>query len=164
MRLRSGRCTSMRSMWELLAVVGLLALTSPAPVAAQGYDTDRLVSSNSNECRGVPDCRSVAMPTVTIPARGTLTSRFECPQDHPYLRAWDVGLHEHIGVGLAKIDYTSATIEGTNHADVAGQYVAYLGCSSSKSDGSSVLVQRRLAPTGWQNRKIPKPKKDKNDK
>jgi len=164
MRLRSGRCVSMRSVCELLAVVGVLALTSAAPVGAQGYDTDRLVTSNSNECRRVPDCRSVAMPSVAIPPRGTLTSRFECPQDHPYLWAWDVGFHEHIGVALAKIDYTSATIEGTNHADVVGQYAVNLGCSSSKSDGSSVLVMRRAAPTGWQNTKIKKDKKDKKDK
>jgi hypothetical protein len=149
MRQRSGWFVSMRSVWELLAVVGVLALTSAAPVAAQGYSTAALVNSNNNECREVPDCRSSIMPAVAVPARGSISSRFVCPESHPNLWTWDVRLHEHVGVTLAKIDRTSAIIEGTNHSDAEGHLIVYLGCSTIPSTGDAVLVLRRVAPTGW---------------
>src|SRR5262245_28255088 len=114
---RSGGSARVRSVREVLAVIGVLALASAAPVAAQGFNPLALVNSNNNECPEVPDCRSTVMPTTTVPARGSVTSRFVCPPDYPNLWTWDVRLHEHIGVTLAKIDRTSATIEGINHAD-----------------------------------------------
>lgn len=154
MRQRSGRCDSMRSLWALLVVGGVLVLASAGSVAAQGYSTERLLPSNNNECGGIPGCSSQAMPAVSVPARGRLSTRFVCPDHHPHLWAWDVGLHEHIGVELIKSDRTSATIEGTNHADVEGRFVIYLGCSTSPYDGDSVFVGRRAAPTGWVGRRL----------
>lgn len=138
-----------RSKWRMLAVAGLLTLTAAAPVAGQGYRTDAMVPSNGNECRGVPDCSSRIMPTLAVPARGQASARFACPQSHPYIWAWDVMLHEHVGATVVTGDPTSVTIEGSNRAHVDGQLVVSLGCSTRPHDGPSVLTSRHVAPTGW---------------
>src|SRR5262245_65252542 len=108
MRQRSGGSVTICSVGKLLAVAGVLALAAAAPAAAQPYNTSALVDSNNNECRQVPDCRSTTMPTVAIPPRGSVTSRFVCPADYPNLWQWDVRRHEHGGVSLVKSDRTSA--------------------------------------------------------
>jgi hypothetical protein len=127
----------------------VLVLTPTGSVCAQGYNPAALVDGNNNECREVPNCLSVAMSPESVPARGRISRRFECPESNPYFWTWDVGMHEHIAAEQIQGDRKGPTIEATNHADTEGQFIVYLGCSTTVYDGAAVLVFRRLAPTGW---------------
>lgn len=149
MRWRAGQAGPIRAGWEHLVLAGVLTLVTAAPSAAQGYSTTLFVPSKQNECVGVPDCLSDVEPAVSVPARGRAPARFACPQSHPHLWAWDVGQHEHISVKLTAVDRSSATIEGTNLAEVEGHFIVHLGCSTAPYAGSAFLKSRHLAPTGW---------------
>jgi len=149
MRWRAGQARPIRAGLEYVVLAGVLTLATAAPSAAQGYRTTSFVPSKQNDCVGVPDCLSDVEPAVAVPARGRTAARFACPESHPHLWGWDVGQHEHVSVKLAAVDRNSATIEGTNLADVEGHFVVSLGCSTTPYAGSALLKSRHLAPTGW---------------
>ena len=138
----------------LVALLSFGAATSLGAAASVGQDyrTDLFVPRDGNECAGVPDCASVAMPRVGVsPGRGH-SSRWSCGPGAPHLWNWDVGQHEHIAVSLVAIDRTSVTVRAQNRADVPGSYAVSLGCSNQPYAGSEVLQSRHLAPTGWLGR------------
>jgi hypothetical protein len=112
-----------------------------------GYRTDTVVPSNHKECVGVPGCVSTSEAGVVVPARGRKSGRFACPASHPNLWAWDAAQHEHIMVQVVALDRATATIEGVNATNVAGQYMVSLGCSTEPYKGTGFQKSRQLAPT-----------------
>lgn len=126
-----------------------LTLATTAPGAAQGYNTSTIVAAKQNQCLGVPDCHTEVEPAVVVPPRGQALARLACPASHPHLWGWDVAQHEHISVKLASVDRRTATIAGTNMADVEGHFVVHLGCSTAPYAGSVFLRSQHLAPSGW---------------
>ncbi|MEO6323500.1 MAG: hypothetical protein ABIT01_19145 [Thermoanaerobaculia bacterium] len=119
---------------------------------AQGYNTSQLVKSDGNECVGVPGCVAVVKPAVTVPARQKSSERFACPDATPNIWGWDAGQHEHVAVTLVSADRSSVTLQGANRADVAGDFVVALGCSTEPYTGTGFTTADHLAPTGWLRR------------
>jgi hypothetical protein len=138
-----------RAWWIDVVLGGVLTLAAVSPSAAQGHNTAAFVTSNHHECVGVPGCVSEVKPAVAVPARSRTQTRFACSQSQPHLWGWDVGQHEHISVQLTAVNRSSATLVATNHADVEGSFVVYLGCSTAPYAGTVLQDSRYLAPTGW---------------
>jgi hypothetical protein len=152
MRHAAGRAGAPGKALAALLSFGVAMVVGAAATVAQNYRTDVFVPPDANECVGVPDCRSVAMPPVNVPAGRGSSGRWSCGPGAPHLWNWDVGQHEHIAVSLVAIDRTSVTVRGENRAGVPGSFAVSLGCSSQPYAGSEVLRSRHLAPTGWLGR------------
>jgi hypothetical protein len=99
------------------------------------------------QCIGAPGCVSTNLPPVSVPAGKRQSTRASCPADRPNLWGWDTGQHEHIRVELVAADRRTATIAGINQANVPGDFVVSLGCSTVAYSGTQLQKSRNLAPT-----------------
>lgn len=131
----------------LLAFVLTLACGAARAAGDNGFRTDLFVPPDDDDCAGVSECARVSFPAVTVAARRRESTRASCPVDHPNLWSWDTGQHEHIRVELAAIDRQSASITGINQANVPGDFVVYLYCSTRPYTGTQLRKSRALAPT-----------------
>lgn len=118
--------------------------------------TKALVPSTNSECAGAAGCVSTTFAAVSVQAGQRQSTRVVCPPSHPNLWGWDVAQHEHIQVDLVAADTGTATIEGINKADLAGDFVVSLGCSTEPVTGTQMLKTRVLAPTDRFNQRRPR--------
>ena len=123
-----------------VALTPVVVLMSGAARSAgnNGFRTDLFVPSNSGECVGAPGCISTNFPSVTIPAGKRQSTRVSCPADRPNLWGRDTGQHEHIRVELVAADRRTARLAGINQANVSGDFVVSLGCSTVAYSGTQL--------------------------
>lgn len=112
-----------------------------------GFRTDLMVPSGEGECAGAPACQSVKFPAVTVPAGRRVSTRVSCPAERPHLWGWDAAQHEHVRVELVAAERRSAILDGVNQADVPGQFVVSLGCSTQPYTGTQLVKSRAFVPT-----------------
>jgi len=139
-------------VFALLAGMALVAAAidvgaKPPGADEHGYRTGSLVPSNENECAGVPNCLSATLPATTVAPHARANARFACPPSHPNLWGWDAAQHEHILVQMVAVDRWTVTVEGVNSADVPGDFIVSLGCSTEPYAGTGIRKSRQLAPT-----------------
>ena len=130
--------------WALVVV--LVSGSTYSADARAGRSTP-LVPSTNSECAGAPACVSVPFPAVTVQAGHRQSTHLACPQSNPNLWGWDVAQDEHIQVDRVASDTGTATIEGINKADVPGDFVVSLGCSTEPVTATQMLKTRVLART-----------------
>ncbi|MBC7794129.1 MAG: HAMP domain-containing histidine kinase [Clostridia bacterium] len=128
----------------------VVVLVSGNAYSAGMVGTDRtrtLVPSTNSECAGAAGCVSTTFAAVSVQAGHRQSTRVACPPSHPNLWGWDVAQHEHIQVDLVASDRGTATIEGINKAELPGDFVVSLGCSTEPVTWTQMLKTRVLART-----------------
>ena len=121
--------------------------------------TPAVVPSTNSECAGAPACVSTTFSTVTVQPGRRQSTTLACPQTHPNLWGWDVAHHEHLQVDLVAADTGTATIEGINKAELPGEFVVSLGCSTqavTTGTGTQRLKARVLARTDTLQKRKPR--------